>query len=72
MTLLATCPACGLASDEIRCPRCTALKVVGCNGGCSTCGSSCKAGGPVPPGAPLPSDAATDDVEHPGTPLERG
>ena len=29
MGILATCPACGLASAEIRCPRCNALKVVG-------------------------------------------
>jgi len=72
MTLMTTCPACGLESSEIRCPRCNALKVVGCSGACSACASSCKAGRvPTPPGASLPSDAAVDDDEHPGTPLTR-
>jgi hypothetical protein len=37
MGLLTTCPSCGLSSDEIRCPRCNALKVVGCDGRCSAC-----------------------------------
>ena len=72
MTILPTCPACGLESAEIRCPRCNALKVQGCNGSCGSCGSSCKTGSvPRPPGSPLPSDGAVDDSEHPGTPLER-
>jgi hypothetical protein len=71
MTLLATCPACGFESSEIRCPRCNALKVQGCSGACSVCGTSCKTGSVQrPPGAPLPSDDAADDAEHPGTPLE--
>lgn len=72
MTVLSTCPACGLESDEIRCPRCNALKIVGCNGACSICGSSCKTGRvPMPPGASCPSDAAPEDDDHPGTPLGR-
>ncbi|NTU72306.1 MAG: hypothetical protein HGB10_10895 [Coriobacteriia bacterium] len=70
MTVLATCPACGFESPEVRCPRCNALKVVGCSGSCSVCGSSCKTGSvPRPTDAPLPSDDAIDDDEHPGTPL---
>ena len=72
MTILATCPACGFESPEIRCPRCNALKVVGCNGSCSTCGSSCKTGSvPVAPGASRPSTTAAEDDQHPGTPLKR-
>ena len=31
------CPACGYASDDIRCPRCNALKLTGCSGACLTC-----------------------------------
>ena len=42
MGVLAKCPECGLASDEIRCPRCNALKVVGCSGSCGACKSSCQ------------------------------
>jgi hypothetical protein len=71
MTLLKTCPDCGFKSAEIRCPRCNALKVMGCDGSCTMCGKSCKAGVTVPGGAARPSDTATDDVGHPGTPLER-
>ena len=41
MGVLAKCPECGLASDQIRCPRCNALKVVGCSGSCGACKSSC-------------------------------
>jgi hypothetical protein len=37
MGLLQTCPSCGLKSDQIRCPRCNALKVVGCDGQCAAC-----------------------------------
>jgi len=71
MTVLHTCPACGFDSEATRCPRCNALKVVGCSGACSICGSSCKTG-PVPaPPAARPSDATSEDAEHPGTPLER-
>jgi hypothetical protein len=43
MTILPKCPSCGLESAEIRCPRCNALKVVGCSGVCSACASSCEA-----------------------------
>jgi hypothetical protein len=71
MTIVKTCPACGLESDEIRCPRCNALKLKGCTGVCSSCGSSCSSG-PVPsPPACKPSDEAADDTEHCGTPLMR-
>ena len=66
------CPSCGLASDEIRCPRCNTLKVVGCAGSCGSCGSSCKTGSaPRVPGESLPSDGALEDLDHPGTPLSR-
>ena len=72
MSIVATCPACGFVSPEIRCPRCNTLKVQGCSGVCSACASSCMTGGAsVPAGAPRPSDDATDDAEHPGTPLKR-
>jgi hypothetical protein len=30
-----------MASTEIRCPRCNALKVVGCSGSCALCKSGC-------------------------------
>jgi hypothetical protein len=73
MTMLAKCPSCGLESNEIRCPRCNALKVIGCGGTCSTCGSGCVADGctvPAPP-ATRPSEAAAEDDEHAGTPLTR-
>jgi hypothetical protein len=74
MTVLPKCPSCGLESNEIRCPRCNALKVIGCSGGCVTCGSgkdgACSA--PPPADAPKPSDSAReDDPDHPATPLER-
>ena len=42
MGILANCPSCGLTSAEIRCPRCNALKVVGCSGSCKACKSDCK------------------------------
>lgn len=71
MTVLHTCPECGLESEETRCPRCNALKVIGCSGACSICGSSCKTGTVPSPPADRPSDATADDAEHPGTPLER-
>ena len=90
MSIVATCPACGFQSQEIRCPRCNALKVVGCSGACAACASSCKTGAvpsppsaaypqpPGPPGAPRqsgdaarPSEAAAEDADHLGTPLER-
>lgn len=38
MGVTTECPACGLKSDKIRCPRCNALKVVGCSGSCTLCG----------------------------------
>lgn len=68
MTLLTICPACGFESSEVRCPRCNALKVVGCSGACSLCKSSCRTDGPTPE---PPSRDAREDDEHPGTPLER-
>jgi len=42
MGILAKCPSCGLASNEIRCPRCNTLKVVGCSGSCAGCKSGCE------------------------------
>jgi hypothetical protein len=71
MTVIKTCPSCGLESDEVRCPRCNALKVVGCSGSCALCkvgGDSCSAQTTV---ARPPSEDAREDHEHPGTPLER-
>jgi hypothetical protein len=71
VALLTTCPSCGLESAEIRCPRCNALKLRGCDGACTLCAKSCSAG-PVPsPPSELPSQSATEDAEHPGTPLVR-
>jgi len=71
MAILPTCPSCGLESPEIRCPRCNTLKLIGCDGACSRCGSSCSSG-PVPePPAQRPSDEVSDDSEHSGTPLSR-
>jgi hypothetical protein len=37
MTILPKCPSCGLESPEPRCPRCNALKVIGCTGSCTLC-----------------------------------
>jgi len=73
MTVLHSCPSCGLDSEETRCPRCNTLKVIGCSGACGICGSSCRTGSvPAPPsGATLPSEDAAEDDGHPGTPLER-
>ena len=74
MTVLHSCPSCGLDSEATRCPRCNTLKVLGCSGACGICGSSCRTDAvPEQPtsDAMLPSDAAADDEEHPGTPLER-
>lgn len=31
------CPTCGLRAEGIRCPRCHALKVRGCDGACMRC-----------------------------------
>ena len=62
MAILPTCPSCGLESPEIRCPRCNALKLIGCDGACSHCASSCSSG-PVPaPPAPHDSDEVADDA----------
>lgn len=77
MNIIATCPACGFVSPDIRCPRCNALKVQGCSGMCATCASACKIDAlPATSGAPAvtpsrPSEAAAEDDEHPGTPLKR-
>ncbi len=32
------CPRCGAVAEGVRCVRCNALKVSGCEGGCSGCG----------------------------------
>jgi hypothetical protein len=71
MTLIRTCPSCGLESDEVRCPRCNALKVVGCSGVCSACASGCSADRVPAPPARRPSDDAAEEPGHPGTPLTR-
>ncbi len=70
MTVLKKCPSCGLESAEVRCPRCNALKVVGCSGECAMCKTECRT---KVPSAPVrkPSDDAAEDPEHLGTPLER-
>jgi len=47
MAILPKCPSCGFESPEIRCPRCNALKLVGCDGRCSACAASCAAAGCV-------------------------
>jgi hypothetical protein len=63
MGILAKCPSCGMVSDEVRCPRCNALKVVGCSGSCALCGSdSC---------APAPgADKATGEPKSTAAPSE--
>lgn len=63
MTIITTCPECGLESAEIRCPRCNALKVVGCSGVCSACVSACSKG-PVP----MPPATSRDDDDDPQPP----
>jgi len=35
------CPRCGLVAEGLRCPRCNALKVVGCSGSCKGCIVGC-------------------------------
>jgi len=67
MTVQPTCPSCGMRSEEMRCPRCNTLKVVGCSGSCLLCKSSCETETLSSP----PSESAREDAEHPGTPLER-
>lgn len=54
MGILAKCPSCGLASDEIRCPRCNMLKVVGCSGSCAACKSGCESDPCEPESADAP------------------
>ena len=77
MGIIANCPSCGLASDEIRCPRCNALKVVGCSGSCALCKSDCESDlesvscAPGPADAPLADDDALDETVHPGMPPKR-
>ncbi len=71
MTVVRQCPSCGLESAEVRCPRCNALKVVGCSGECGMCTTECRTSVPSPPVMHRPSDDAIDDPEHLGTPLER-
>jgi len=66
VTVMPTCPSCGMVSDEVRCPRCNALKVAGCTGSCALCKTSCKTSVPSPP-----SRDAREDAEYSGTPLER-
>ena len=54
VAILAKCPSCGLASDDIRCPRCNALKVVGCSGSCALCKSGCDTDSCEPASTPAP------------------
>ena len=51
MGLNPVCPECGFESNEVRCPRCNALKVVGCSGSCFMCGNNkgCQKRIPSPP-----------------------
>jgi len=56
MAIAKTCPACGFPSDAIRCPRCNALKVAGCDGRCAACALA--SGNACAPGAA--SDAGAD------------
>ena len=70
MTIVQKCPSCGFESPEIRCPRCNALKVVGCDGVCSACASSCGVGSVAEAGC-QPGDEAADDERHESAPLER-
>lgn len=37
------CPRCGFEAQGVRCPRCDAVKVVGCNGSCGSCRTGCAA-----------------------------
>jgi hypothetical protein len=67
MMLVAKCPECGFESAQIRCPRCNALKLSGCDGVCSACASSC-AKDPV--AVPCDANTAKDEPlesEHAGS-----
>jgi len=61
MAILPKCPSCGFESPEIRCPRCNALKLIGCDGRCSACAASC-------PSAPVPASGATEPTTMPEDP----
>jgi hypothetical protein len=37
------CPRCGLEAEGLRCTRCNAVKVSGCEGLCSACKTGCSA-----------------------------
>lgn len=66
MGVLGTCPSCGMASAEWRCPRCNALKVVGCAGSCTVCGD--KGGCDVPDAErpdPVPAGHVPADKDRP-------
>lgn len=60
MAILPTCPSCGLESPEARCPRCNALKVVGCSGSCVLCKLS---GGCEVPVTQRPDDSEKDPTD---------
>jgi hypothetical protein len=70
MAVARACPACGLESDQLRCPRCNALKVVGCAGECSACRTGCRPQVPSTDLGCAPSIRAREDPVHAGTPLE--
>ncbi len=71
MAVIKKCPSCGLESEEIRCPRCNTLKVIGCSGSCTMCKTAegtCSVKGPI---ETPPSEGAREDSEYPWNPLER-
>jgi hypothetical protein len=69
MSIMPTCPSCGLESAEIRCPRCNTLKVIGCSGGCATCASGCTPAAVPPSPARRSSEDVAEDSEQTGTSL---
>lgn len=71
MAVIKTCPSCGLESDEIRCPRCNTLKVIGCSGSCALCKSTEGDCGTKEQETRAPSEDAREDSEYPWRPLER-
>jgi hypothetical protein len=65
MAIMPKCPACGLESAEIRCPRCNTLKLIGCGGACASCGAACPAAGCASAASPrTPSEDAADDSKR--------
>ena len=71
MTIMPKCPSCGFESAEVRCPRCNTLKVVGCSGVCSACGSSCGIDLAPPLVERQPSGDDAENPQQAGKPLVR-